>query len=191
MIRHYQRLLILHGSLVLLLGLFAGFLLVFKLLGQVALWPLPGFDLTLPGSPRAWNTAHIGPIFNGIMAYGVAFVIALVPLSDFRQKFVTYGIVFSIWGNVAFYVGSIFGNARALTGGGETPYGTANIFDLLGYVPAAIAAAVTIIAISFLALGAKQALYDTKEAGAAPSLTPSMSYGGQKQQTPAARPQAE
>ena len=47
-----------HGLLVLLVGLVAGVMLIFSLLDAVTLWPLPAWEVTLPGSTRGWQAAH-------------------------------------------------------------------------------------------------------------------------------------
>lgn len=158
MLRHYQRLVIFHGSIVIIVGLCIGFLLTFKLLGRAQLWPLPGFAIDLPGTPGAWTAAHIGPIFNGLLAYGGAWVLSVVPLKPGELRFAAYGLVATVWANLAFYVFSIFGKARGLTGGGTTPYGDANVFDFLAYVPAALIALVTIAVVALLARSAWRGL---------------------------------
>ena len=47
-----------HGMLVLFIGLVAGVMLVFSLLEVVTLWPLPAWEVDIPGSTRGWQAAH-------------------------------------------------------------------------------------------------------------------------------------
>ena len=61
-----QRLVIGHGMLVLLVGLVAGVMLVFSMLEAVTLWPLPAWEVQVPGSTRGWSAAHVGGILNGV-----------------------------------------------------------------------------------------------------------------------------
>jgi len=61
-----------HGMLVLFVGLLAGVMLTFSLLGAVALWPFPTWEVAIPGSTRGWVSAHVGGILNGVMIAGLA-----------------------------------------------------------------------------------------------------------------------
>ena len=58
------------GLLVIFVGLVAGLGLTFSLLEAVALWPLPAWEVSLPGSVRGWQAAHVGGILNGVMIAG-------------------------------------------------------------------------------------------------------------------------
>ena len=55
-----------HGMVVLLIGLVAGVMLIFSLLDAVTLWPLPAWEVSVPGSTRGWQAAHVGGILNGV-----------------------------------------------------------------------------------------------------------------------------
>ena len=59
-----------HGMIVLFIGLLAGVMLIFSLLNAVTLWPLPAWEVTVPGSTRGWQAAHVGGILNGVMIAG-------------------------------------------------------------------------------------------------------------------------
>ena len=67
-----EYLVIANGMAVLFIGLIAGIMLVFSLLGVVTLWPLPVWDVQVPGTTRGWSAAHVGGILNGVMIAGVA-----------------------------------------------------------------------------------------------------------------------
>ena len=61
-----QASMIVHGAVVFVIGLLAGFPFAFVILGKIALWPLPGTaDVHLSGDVRGWHMAHL----EGILAF--------------------------------------------------------------------------------------------------------------------------
>ncbi len=150
-IKHYQALLLGNGALIIIIGLIGGFMLVFSVLGRIEVWPLFALDISVPGEVRAWRAAHVGAITNGLLcamgAVALPFVQSVSP-----RKFITYGLIFTAWCNSAFYVFAAFGTARGLSGGYVEGLGQGNIFDVLAYVPALLAAAITIICMVLIAL---------------------------------------
>ena len=67
-------LVIAHGMTILLIGLAAGVMLIFSLLDAVTLWPLPVWEVSVPGTTRGWQAAHVGGITNGVMMAVVAII---------------------------------------------------------------------------------------------------------------------
>jgi len=132
-----------HGSIGILLGLLMGYGLIFSVLERIEIWPFLSVDAQIPGRMGAWRAAHTGPIMNGLLCIAGAVAISFVPLSSGQQKFITWGLVFTVWANFAFYVGGIFGNAHSLTGGTSEKFGEANLFDLIGFLPALVGAVIT------------------------------------------------
>ena len=65
---------------VLFIGLVAGVFLIFSLLDAVTLWPLPAWEVTIPGSTRGWQAAHVGGILNGVMIAAGALLMAKLQL---------------------------------------------------------------------------------------------------------------
>lgn len=115
----HQALMIAHGTLVLLIGLIAGYGFLFKLIGEITLWPIPGhWQIELPADERAWRAAHIGNVTNGLMCLGIGVALHRLRLSAGMEKFVTWGVIAAIWGNVGFYVFAALGaTGRGLTFG--------------------------------------------------------------------------
>ena len=97
-----------HGMLVLLIGLVAGLMLVFSLLDAVTIWPLPVWDITIPGSTRGWQAAHVGGILNGVMIAGVALLMKRLQISGSRAFWVGWGMIITGWANTVFYWGGAF-----------------------------------------------------------------------------------
>jgi hypothetical protein len=130
--RRHQGLLVGNGALVLCFGLVAGYGFVFNLIGEIALWPLPGAWATqLPGDPARWRGAHVGGITNGLMAIAVGCALPLAALSARAERWVTWGIILAAWGNVGFYVANALGAANHGLSFGGNRLGAA---DVLGYV---------------------------------------------------------
>jgi hypothetical protein len=118
-----QRLLIGHGALVLLFGFVIGFGFLFFLIGEIALWPIPGrIDYQLPGSYDAWRMAHMEGISNGFGLWIVALVLPLVPFSDVLRHRITWGMIFVAWTIVlAAAIDPVFPDARGLEFGKNIP----------------------------------------------------------------------
>ena len=60
-----QRLMIGHGLLVILVAMFAGFMLMFSLLGGFELWPGHFLPFRVYGTSEGWVRAHSGGAMNG------------------------------------------------------------------------------------------------------------------------------
>ncbi len=118
-----QRLLIGHGALVLLFGFVIGFGFPVFLIGEIALWPIPGrIDSQRPGSYDAWRMAHMEGITNGFGLWIVALVLPLVPFSDVLRHRITWGMIFVAWTIVlAAAIDPVFPDARGLEFGKNIP----------------------------------------------------------------------
>lgn len=118
-----QRLLVGHGALVLLFGFVVGFGFLFFLIGEIALWPIPGsIDYQLPGTYDAWRMAHMEAIVNGFGLWIVALVLPLVPLSDTLRPRITWGMILVAWTIVlASAIDPLFPDARGLEFGRNLP----------------------------------------------------------------------
>ncbi len=142
-----------HGMLVLLIGLLAGFGLVFSLMEAVALWPLPAWEVSIPGTTRGWQAAHVGGILNGVMMAGVALLMTRLELSRTRALWVGWGMIVTGWGNTVFYLAGNLSQNRGLSMG-DTPFGPADIWGALSFLGGASAMFLTIAAAVILALAA-------------------------------------
>ena len=144
-ISHYQKIMVGHGVLVILVGAMSGFMLTFSLLGEIGLSPLPRvIDVHVPGAVRAWRGAHVGNMLNGVLILALAAGMGYVSLSDSGQKFTCWGMVGVVWGNALFYVFAVFAPNRGLSFT-DTRYGEASIAGVLAYLPALIAAVLLIM----------------------------------------------
>ena len=130
-----QRIMLGHGMLVILASMFAGFMLMFGLLGGLEVWPGVIIEFSVYGTTEGWVRAHSGGAMNGLLVMAIAFALPKLNLSEALQKFVTWGFIYVAWSFTIFYW---FGNAagnRALTFG-DNRLGAADIFGIIGFLPA-------------------------------------------------------
>tara|TARA_R110002110_G_scaffold271694_3_gene487319 strand:- start:230 stop:715 length:486 start_codon:yes stop_codon:yes gene_type:complete len=142
-----------HGMLVLLIGLLSGIGLIFSLLDAVTLWPLPVWEVTIPGSTRGWQAAHVGGILNGVMIAGVAILMTKLSLTGKRALWVGWGMIITGWANTVFYWAGNFSSNRGLSVA-ETPYGAGDIWGALAFLGGGAGMVFTIIAVILLARSA-------------------------------------
>jgi len=128
-----QRQVIGHGMLVLIVGLIAGVMLTFSLLGAVALWPLPTWEMTIPGSTRGWVSAHVGGVLNGVMMAALALLMGKLKLEGGRAFWVGWGLILVGWGNTLFYWAANFSANRGLSPAATT-HGEGGVWAALAYV---------------------------------------------------------
>lgn len=146
-----QRQMIGHAALVMIVALLGGFALMFALLGEIAIWPVPWTgEVEMPGSVRGWRAAHIGGLLNGVMMLAVALCLPLLEMSQRRERAVGWAMIFTGWANTVFYV---FGNLAPNRGlsGGTNALGEGSLAGLMAYVPAALATVITISALAAVA----------------------------------------
>lgn len=142
-----------HGMIVLLIGLLAGVMLIFSLLDAVTLWPLPAWEVSLPGSTRGWQAAHVGGILNGVMMGGVALLMGRLPLTELAASWVGWGMIVMGWGNTVFYWAGNLAANRGLSVA-ATPFGEGDVFGALAFLGGGIAMVITFIAVFILARSA-------------------------------------
>lgn len=142
-----------NGMLVLLIGLLAGVMLIFSLLGVVTVWPLPVWEVQVPGTVRGWSAAHVGGILNGVMIAGGAMLMRYLALTGRSALWVGWGLIYTGWANTVFYwAGNVAGN-RGLSMI-DTPYGSADVAGALAFLGGGTGMFFTIVAVVLLARAA-------------------------------------
>ncbi|MEG9861862.1 MAG: hypothetical protein V6Z81_05095 [Parvularculales bacterium] len=139
----YQKRLLGHAMYVLVIGLLAGFMLAFSLIGGLEILPTIFVDIAVFGTTEGWVRAHAGGIMNAVMMIAFAFALPQCGLAGGRAALYSKGIIFAGWANTVFYW---FGNAsgsRALSFT-DNVLGGSNIFGVIGYSVAVIAAFITL-----------------------------------------------
>ncbi|HRK69956.1 MAG TPA: hypothetical protein PLA85_00090 [Micropepsaceae bacterium] len=115
-LRPLQRLLIIHGGLVLLLGCVAGFGFLFYLIGAIELWPIPGkIDYQLPGTDKAWRMSHLEGVLNGFLLWILAAVLPALALPHKSARRVVMLLIITAWlFPIASLFDAFFENSRGL-----------------------------------------------------------------------------
>lgn len=140
-----------YGMVVLLIGLIAGIMLIFSLLDAVTLWPLPAWEVSIPGTTRGWQAAHVGGILNGVMIGGAGLLMMKLALTGKRAQWVGWGMIITGWANTLFYWAGNLSANRGLSVG-TTPYGEGDLAGALAFLGGGLGMVFTIIAVSILAL---------------------------------------
>jgi len=145
-----------NGMFVLMIGLLAGVMLIFSLLGAVTLWPLPAWEVSIPGSTRGWQAAHVGGILNGVMIVGAGMVMRILDLSPSRARWVGWGMIITGWANTLFYWAGNVAPNRGLSVA-ETPFGEGSFAGALAFLGGGAGMVFTFIAVFVLASAALEA----------------------------------
>lgn len=138
-----------NGLLVLLVAMLAGFGLGMSLTGGIELYPGHSVSLNVPGTPDGWARMHTGAITNGLLVIVVALIMPGLGLVERSQRRIGWTLVAVAWANVGFY---IFGNLAANRGltFGDNRLGESSIAGVIAFVPAYIAAFVTLVLLVLL-----------------------------------------
>ena len=141
-----------NGVLMFALGLIAGLLFTFALIGRVEAWPLiPTIQFEIPGSAQAWRQTHIGLLVNGITLFAIAAVGKSILLTERTQNLLVVCVLATGWFNIAgFVTGTLFG-VRGLAYGDSL----ANIATYLFFLVAVITA---VVQTGLMLVGARRAM---------------------------------
>lgn len=139
----YQKQLTGHALVLLVIGLLAGFMLAFSLIGGLEILPSVFIGIATFGTTEGWVRAHSGGIMNGLMLIAFAFILPHCGLALGRIQLYAKGIIFAGWANTIFYwTGNASGN-RSLSFS-DNALGSSNFLGIIGYTLAVIAALLTI-----------------------------------------------
>ena len=70
-----QRVMIANALLVMLVSMFAGFMLMFNLIGGFEIWPGKILEFSVYGTTEGWVRAHTGGLTNALLVMGIAFAL--------------------------------------------------------------------------------------------------------------------
>ena len=150
---HLSKLAIANGMVVLFIGLIAGVMLVFSMLGGVGLWPLPIAEVNLPGTTRGWTAAHVGGILNGVMIATIAVLMRHLEMTGKAAFWAGWGLIITGWANTIFYwAGNVSAN-RGLSVA-ATPYGPGDLAGAVAFLGGSFGMIFTFIAVTLVALAA-------------------------------------
>ena len=138
-----------HGMTVLFIGLIAGIMLIFSLLDAVTLWPLPAWEVSIPGSSRGWQAAHVGGILNGVMIAAGALLMHKLDLEGNVARWVGWGLIITGWANTIFYWAGNFAQNRGLSVS-TTPFGDGDVAGAIAFLGGGVGMFFTFVAIALL-----------------------------------------
>ncbi len=129
-----QQIMIGHGLLVILAAMFAGFMLMFNLLGGMEVWPGTILEVPMYGTTAGWVRAHTGGALNGVLVIIVGLALPKLKLTEFAQKFTAYGLIYCAWTFTIFYW---LGNASTNRGLsiGPSALGQPDLIGLIAFLP--------------------------------------------------------
>lgn len=123
-----------NGLLVMLVSMFAGFMLMFNLTGGFEIWPGTILGFPVYGTTEGWVRAHSGGVTNAVLVMAIAFALPHINVSAFQEKFLAYGFIYVAWSFTVFYwLGNASAN-RALTFG-DNQLGESSLVSVLGFLP--------------------------------------------------------
>ena len=157
MANRLSHLVVVNAMVVLFLGLVAGLLLTFAMLESIALWPIPGWDVQVPGSTRGWQAAHVGGILNAVMIVSLLWLTQYLNLDGKALKWSAWSLIITGWGNTLFYWAGNFSTNRGLSVA-DTPYGPGDIWGSLAYLGGGTAMVFTFTVVIILGLTAYRKL---------------------------------
>ena len=129
----YSHRVVLHAIIVLSIGLIAGLMLTFSLLDAVNLWPLPVWEVSIPGSDRGWATAHVGGILNGILLIALINLATKLELSERDFRLGSWSLIITGLANTIFYWAGNLAPNRGLSVD-DTIYGSADIWGAIAFL---------------------------------------------------------
>ena len=129
-----QRVMVANGLLVMLVSMFAGFMLIINLIGWFEIWPGTILGFPVYGTTEGWVRAHSGGVTNAVLVMAIAFALPHINVSAFQEKFLAYGFIYVAWSFTVFYwLGNASAN-RALTFG-DNQLGESSLVSVLGFLP--------------------------------------------------------
>ena len=147
-----QRTMLAHGLMVVLVAMFAGFMLMFNLLGGMEIWPNKIISVPMYGTSEGWVRAHSGGILNGVLVFIVGLALPKLNLGHIAQKFTAYGLIYCAWTFTIFYW---LGNASSNRGLsiGPSALGEPDFIGLLAFLPGLPSVFIVVIVLALCVKG--------------------------------------
>ncbi|WP_439105876.1 isomerase [Congregibacter sp.] len=147
----YQQLMIGNGFLVIVMSMFAGFMLGFGLIGGLELYPGKIVAMPYYGTAEGWARAHSGGLTNGLLVLAVAWALPMIPLSEKMRKITAWGFIYIAWANTVFYWAGNASGSRALSFG-DNPLGASNLLGAVGFGMAFVGAFLIVYLLCYAAI---------------------------------------
>jgi hypothetical protein len=130
-----RALIVQHAAILFGIGLIAGLVFTFEVIGHVAAWPLlPPLDFDFPGTAETWKRTHLGLLMNAIAMLAFAAGAAYLRIGERAARWFTGSVLVTGWGNsLGFLTGTLFG-VRGLEFGGALANSANYLFFLVAAV---------------------------------------------------------
>lgn len=146
-----RRIMVGHGALMIFMALVGGLGLWIFLLGGFEIVPGHIVQINLPGSEAGWQKAHTGPVMNGLMVIGVAFILPLLDIAAKTARRLGWIILLDGWSNTGFYFFGNFSPNRGLAFG-SSKMGPSDLFSFLALAPAYLFGVLAMIALCYIGI---------------------------------------
>lgn len=151
-------LLLLHGSIIAIIGLVSGFGLVFAILEAYSVWPLTiPSSAPVPGSEHGWRIAHVAGVMNGMLMMITGLALPHVAAGRRALAWIVGSMIYTGWGNTIFFHCANVSHNRGLSAG-ATRFGPADLAGTAGYLIGASTIPFTILALVLIAQAARRRL---------------------------------
>lgn len=148
----YQRLMIGNGLLVILVAMLSGFMLMFKLIGGIEVWPGNIIPVPIYGTAEGWVRAHSGGTMNGLLVIVVALALPKLNLNARVQAWTAWGLIYVAWSFTVFYwLGNAAGN-RGLTIG-DSQLGQTDFISVVAFLPGVPSVILVVVLLALAARG--------------------------------------
>jgi len=132
--------LLVHCFILMFLGFMGGFVWLIALAENVFhILPLPRFEIIVPDQKELLRNAHTGPLMNAMYVMAMVFLSARLNFSALQAKWVYYGAIVMLWGNMIGYSAAVYAPERGLQPIGEWP----NLLSYATFYAAVIGATIT------------------------------------------------
>lgn len=111
-----------HCFLMMFFGFFGGFAWLIALADNVFhILPLPRMEIAVPDQKELLRNAHTGPIVNAMYVMAVVVLSPILQFSARQAKWVYYGAIVTLWGNLIGYATAVYAPERGLQPVGDWP----------------------------------------------------------------------
>ncbi len=104
-----------HCFLMMFFGFFGGFAWLIALADNVFhILPFPRFEIPVPDQKELLRNTHTGPLMNAMYVMAVVLLSPILKFSVRQAKWVYYGAIVTLWGNLIGYSTAVYAPERGL-----------------------------------------------------------------------------
>ena len=111
-----------HCFIMMFMGFTGGFVWLVHLADNVFhILPLPRMEIDAPERGELLRNVHTGPMMNALYAMAIVLLSPRLDFSARQAKWVYYGVIVTLWGNLIGYTAAVFAPERGLQPVGDWP----------------------------------------------------------------------